>query len=81
MPTPQVIVKTVEVPGPTVYKVPQVCLNAIDMLVKALDSENTLLGFYLDGKEPPQEAFEKFLEGDPETMFKIITECVKYPNP
>lgn len=86
-PTPEVIVKTIEVPGPkvevpvpgpTVYTVPQVCYDAIDGLVEALDSENDLLGFYFEGKEPTEEAFDRFLDGDPEALFKMVSDCYGY---
>lgn len=76
-PTPQVVEKRVEV---RVEVTPQVCRDAIDGLVEALDSENDLLGFYFNGEQPSDAAVERFLAQDPEAIFDLMSKCMATPS-
>ena len=79
-PTPQVIVKTVEVPGvqPTplvVSTVPSVCLIALDDLTAALYASNALLSAYMVPREPTVPEVVAFTGLDPTAMFGRVTAC------
>ena len=77
-PTPQIIIKTIEIPGPTFTIVPQVCKEAIDMLQAALFADMNMWTAESEKRDPTDaeyEAFKKSAE-DTELMFKSVDKCL-----